>query len=64
MWLVEERGFLLWERSLQSLIPGLVLGTVKAETEHAQGVSVVGTQLKCLISRMRAWSGQEFGKGS
>lgn len=34
-----------------------------AETEHTQGVSVVETQLKSLIPRIRVWSGQDLGKG-
>lgn len=56
-------GFVLWEKSLQWLMPWLVLETVTPGTEYAQGLSVVEMKLKFFISRMRAGSGRGMGAG-
>lgn len=55
---------MLWEMSLQWLMPWLVLGTVAPESEYAQGLSVREAKLKSLIPRMRVPSGRDMGEGS
>lgn len=57
---------MLWERSLQGLVPWLVLDTLIPEREYAHGLSEVETKLKSLTqdesSLAKAWEKEAEGR--